>query len=184
MGHNRIETTMIYVHLAGTDVLADHEIHSPVRSLGLVGVGEFVDSPLATIQPIAIAPDPVMQHRPLKTRWQKNSLPESTESGSTNSLHCRIPPDLRRKLGYFMADDETGLAAQVVRAVREYVWRRVGQQYQSPLLVVRPSKIKEFTCQIPAELHHQLHQLMVFNGTGLTSQVMRAIREYVEQRRK
>lgn len=179
MGHTRIETTMIYVHLAGTDVLADHAIHSPVRSLGLVGVGEVVESPQATIQPISIATDPAMQHRRLKTRRRKNEMPESTDA-----LHCRIPPDLRRKLSYFMADDETGLAVQVVRAVREYIWRRVGQPYQSPLINGRTSKIREFTCQIPSELHHQLHQFMVSDGTGITSQVIRAIREYVDQRGK
>ena len=179
MGHTRIETTMIYVHLAGTDVLADHAIHSPVRSLGLVGVRELIDSPPATIQPISIPTDPAMQHRRLKTRRRNDETPESTDA-----LHCRIPPDLRRELGYFMADDETGLAAQVVRAVREYIWRRVGQPYQSPLIDVQPSRIREFTCQIPTELHHQLHLIMVSDGTGLTSQVIRAIREYVEQRGK
>ena len=179
MGHTRIETTMIYVHLAGTDVLADHAIHSPVRSLGLVGVGEVVESPPAAVQPISVSTATAMKHRAPKTgRRTKNAL-ESTET-----LHCRIPPELRKQLGYFMADDETGFAAQVVRAVREYIWRRVGQPYQSPLIEVRQSKIREFTCQIPSELHHQLHQIMVSDGTGLTSQVIRAIREYVEQRGK
>ena len=36
MGHSRIETTMIYVHLAGLDVAADHARSSPFRTLGLV----------------------------------------------------------------------------------------------------------------------------------------------------
>ena len=36
MGHKHIETTMIYVHLAGHDVLVEHARYSPVRTLGLV----------------------------------------------------------------------------------------------------------------------------------------------------
>ena len=36
MGHKHIETTMIYVHLAGHDVLAEHSRYSPVKTLGLV----------------------------------------------------------------------------------------------------------------------------------------------------
>ena len=36
LGHQRIETTMIYVHLAGRDVQADHARHSPARTLGLM----------------------------------------------------------------------------------------------------------------------------------------------------
>ena len=35
LGHNKIETTMIYVHLAGNDVAADHALHSPVQTMGL-----------------------------------------------------------------------------------------------------------------------------------------------------
>ena len=35
MGHKHIETTMIYVHLAGHDVLVEHARYSPVRTLGL-----------------------------------------------------------------------------------------------------------------------------------------------------
>ena len=36
LGHQRIETTMIYVHLAGQDVEADHALHSPARVMGLL----------------------------------------------------------------------------------------------------------------------------------------------------
>ena len=36
LGHSRIETTMIYVHLAGNDVAADHALHSPVQTMGLM----------------------------------------------------------------------------------------------------------------------------------------------------
>ena len=34
LGHTKIETTMIYVHLAGRDVRADHSQHSPARTMG------------------------------------------------------------------------------------------------------------------------------------------------------
>ncbi len=33
MGHSDMETTMLYVHLAGLDVAGDHALHSPVRTL-------------------------------------------------------------------------------------------------------------------------------------------------------
>lgn len=36
LGHEELSTTMIYVHLAGSDVAADHAEHSPIRSLGLL----------------------------------------------------------------------------------------------------------------------------------------------------
>ena len=36
LGHQKLETTMIYVHLAGNDVQADHARHSPVKTLGLM----------------------------------------------------------------------------------------------------------------------------------------------------
>ena len=36
MGHAKIETTMLYVSLAGRDVQKDHSQHSPVRTLGLI----------------------------------------------------------------------------------------------------------------------------------------------------
>jgi len=36
LGHEELSTTMIYVHLAGSDVAADHAQHSPIRSLGLL----------------------------------------------------------------------------------------------------------------------------------------------------
>ena len=35
MGHKHIETTMLYVHLAGRDLLVEHARYSPVRTLGL-----------------------------------------------------------------------------------------------------------------------------------------------------
>jgi len=36
LGHEDLATTMIYVHLAAGDVVADHAQHSPIRSLGLL----------------------------------------------------------------------------------------------------------------------------------------------------
>ena len=39
LGHQDIETTMLYVHLAGRVVLADHARYSPIRTMGLVGRG-------------------------------------------------------------------------------------------------------------------------------------------------
>ena len=36
LGHQRIETTMIYVHLADQDVESDHALHSPARVMGLL----------------------------------------------------------------------------------------------------------------------------------------------------
>ena len=36
LGHDKIETTMLYVTLAGVDVAADHAKYSPVGQLGLV----------------------------------------------------------------------------------------------------------------------------------------------------
>ena len=35
VGHSKLETTMTYVHLAGTDVQEYHARYSPVRTLGL-----------------------------------------------------------------------------------------------------------------------------------------------------
>ena len=37
MGHKNIDSTMIYVSLAGVDVQEDHALYSPVRTLGLLG---------------------------------------------------------------------------------------------------------------------------------------------------
>ena len=37
LGHSKLETTTIYVHLAGVDVQEDHARYSPVRTLALVG---------------------------------------------------------------------------------------------------------------------------------------------------
>ena len=34
LGHTKIETTMIYVQLAGRDVQADHSRYSPARTMG------------------------------------------------------------------------------------------------------------------------------------------------------
>ena len=39
MGHADLKTTMIYVHLAGSDVDDDHAIHSPVHSFALKSMG-------------------------------------------------------------------------------------------------------------------------------------------------
>ena len=36
LGHESITTTMIYVHLAGSDIRLDHALHSPARTLGLL----------------------------------------------------------------------------------------------------------------------------------------------------
>ena len=36
MGHDSIETTMLYVHLAGVDVLKNHALYSPLHTLGLM----------------------------------------------------------------------------------------------------------------------------------------------------
>ena len=35
MGQSKLETTMIYVHLSGTDVKRDHDEHTPLASLQL-----------------------------------------------------------------------------------------------------------------------------------------------------
>ena len=37
LGHSKLETTMIYVHLAGVDVQEDHARYSPVKTLSLAG---------------------------------------------------------------------------------------------------------------------------------------------------
>lgn len=42
LGHADLKTTMIYVHLAGSDVDEDHREHSPVRTLGFEVVGAGV----------------------------------------------------------------------------------------------------------------------------------------------
>ena len=39
MGHQDLKTTMIYVHLAGRDVDADHAVHSPINSFDLAPMG-------------------------------------------------------------------------------------------------------------------------------------------------
>ena len=36
LGHQKVATTMIYVHLAGNDIQVDHAAHSPARTLGLL----------------------------------------------------------------------------------------------------------------------------------------------------
>ena len=36
LGYDKIETTMLYVTLAGVDVAADHAKYSPVGQLGLI----------------------------------------------------------------------------------------------------------------------------------------------------
>ena len=41
LGHSKLETTMIYVHLAGIDVQEDHARYSPVRTLKLADVEVF-----------------------------------------------------------------------------------------------------------------------------------------------
>ena len=174
MGHSRIETTMIYVNLAGTDVLADHAAHSPTRSLGLVPPREPVESPLQPISTATRVVDPPQRRRPAT----KRPAPIST-TASTDTLHCRIPAELRRQLGYLMADEDTGLTDQVLRAISEYVGNRTGEAIQTTLRSMNRAEVAEFTCKIPSDLHAHLRRLMVTDGTGLTTQVVRALREYV-----
>lgn len=42
MGHADLKTTMIYVHLAGSDVDEDHSAHSPVHAFTLEPMGELI----------------------------------------------------------------------------------------------------------------------------------------------
>ena len=128
MGHTRIETTMIYVNLAGTDVLADHAAHSPTRSLGLVLPDEPLELPLQTVQTGAFVAQPPPRRR---LQAQRHPAPIGTMV-STNTLHCRIPAELRRQLGYLMADEDTGLTDQVISAVSEYVGDRYLQSGITP----------------------------------------------------
>ena len=71
---------------------------------------------------------------------------------STNTLHCRIPAELRRQLGYLMADEDTGLTDQVISAVSEYVGDRTGEAIQTTLRSMNRASIAEFTCKIPSRL--------------------------------
>jgi site-specific recombinase XerD len=36
MGHQSLNTTMIYVHLAAQAVIEDHAVYSPIKTLALV----------------------------------------------------------------------------------------------------------------------------------------------------
>ena len=40
MGHKRIDSTMVYVSLAGVDMQENHLLYSPVRTLGLLGLAD------------------------------------------------------------------------------------------------------------------------------------------------
>ena len=59
LGHQRIDTTMIYVHLAGQHVEADHALHSKARVMGLLGrcVGLNAKRPTNPSKPSTIEPD-------------------------------------------------------------------------------------------------------------------------------
>ena len=87
MGHSRIETTMIYVHLAGNDVAADHAIHSPARNLGLI-------SPSAPIAPLNSpeVPVPATANPPTPRRSTQNRVSRKSPLADTSTLHCRIRP--------------------------------------------------------------------------------------------
>ena len=177
MGHTRIETTMIYVHLAGNDVAADHAIHSPARRLGLVSQSAPFAPPTSPRMPIATTAHPPKRRLPPPRR----PAPK-TSSIDTSTLHCRIPPEVRRHLGYLMADDDTGLTDQIIRAISEYVSERTGKPIQSPLQPVKRADFAEFTYKIPTDLHDHLLHLMTADGTGLTAQVISAIQGYVARR--
>lgn len=177
MGHTRIETTMIYVHLAGNDVAADHAIHSPARRLGLVSQSAPFAPPTSPRMPIATTAHPPKRRLPR----QRRPAPKSP-SIDTSALHCRIPPEMRRHLGYLMADDDTGLTDQIIRAISEYVSERTGKPIQPPLQPIKRTEFAEYTCKIPTDLHDHLHHLMTADGTGLTAQVNRAVRNYVARR--
>ena len=177
MGHTRIETTMIYVHLAGNDVAADHAIHSPARRLGLVSQSAPFAPPTSPRMPIATTAHPPKRRLPR----QRRPAPKSP-SIDTSALHCRIPPEMRRHLGYLMADDDTGLTDQIIRAISEYVSERTGKPIQPPLQPIKRTEFAEYTCKIPTDLHDHLHHLMTADGTGLTAQVITAIQEYFARR--
>ena len=56
MGHEHLETTMVYVHLAGRDAANDHAIHSPAKKLILVDLCQLktrnrIDGGLVTGSP-------------------------------------------------------------------------------------------------------------------------------------
>ena len=55
-----------------------------------------------------------------------------------------------------MADDDTGLTDQIIRAISEYVSERTGKPIQSPLQSVKRADFAEFTCKIPTDLHDHL----------------------------
>ena len=179
MGHSRIETTMIYVHLAGNDVAADHATYSPARNLGLI-------SPSAPIAPLAFpeVPVPATANPPTPRRPTQKRVPRKSPLADTSTLHCRIPTEMRRHIGYLMADDDTGLTDQIIRALGEYVGNRTGAPFQRPLRTTSRPGIAEFTCKIPSELYDHLRGLMLADGTGLTVQVISAVREYVARRRR
>ena len=52
LGHRSIRTTMLYVHLAGADVDADHAVHSQIHRLGL----NEVIKPVPVVIPRTIQP--------------------------------------------------------------------------------------------------------------------------------
>ena len=81
-----------------------------------------------------------------------------------------------------MADEDTGLTDQVISAVSEYVGDRTGEAIQTTLRSMNRASIAEFTCKIPSDLHAHLRRLMVADGTGMATQVVRAVREYVSRK--
>ena len=178
MGHSRIETTMIYVHLAGNDVASDHAIHSPAMRLGLVAPSETTASPTSPNIPVPMAAKPPSQRRQTQKRPARKA-----RSIDTTTLHCRISTQMRRDLGYLMADDDNGLADQINRAIGEYVGNRTGKPIQTPLRTIKRTEFAEFTCNIANEIYGHLRALMMADGTAMAAQVKRAIREYVSRRR-
>lgn len=147
MGHSKLETTMIYVHLSGRDVLADHALHSPAKTLGLI------DNDQAA-----------------KEETVHSETPDVTV------LHGRISADLHKKLRFLMAADGMRFTPQVVRAVREYVAHRRATPHDRPAALEAPTETKSVHCRIPSELHRELRGWMVADGTGVADQLALAVR--------
>ena len=181
MGHSRIETTMIYTHLVGDDVLADHLVHSPARTLGLIDPADDCSAPGSTsdeaVPGLSNVPDDADQRG-------STSVARAAAAPDTTLLHCRIPKELHRELRYLMVDDGNRFVHQVVRAVREYVSIQNHNDVYTMTETVDKLETTMLRCQVPSDLHAQLRYLMVAQETGLAAQVVRAVREYVDRRRR
>ncbi len=153
MGHSKLETTMIYVHLSGRDVLADHAIHSPAKTLGLIDNDQAAQEEMA-----------------------------HSETPEVTILHGKISADLHQKLRFLMAADGMRFTPQVVRAVREYVAHRRATPHDRPAALEEPTDTKSVHCRIPSELHRELRGWMVTDGTGVADQLALAVRYYVTTR--